>query len=190
MHAKYLVEVDVLTTVKAAALLGTTPPTVRSLLEKKALRGQCVPRGKRSVWAIDRVSVETYLAEHGRYDDRRRHPGNGRLQQLEEDVAHLKDLVLRGSHDGFDSVRELARERDDLRATVVNLEDALARTRAVADLQHDADAERAAVIEHLLAAMAAGDRADALSRQVITQLQGAVAGFTLPGHAGSVSGQR
>jgi hypothetical protein len=54
--------------------------------------------------------------------------------------------------------------------------------REAADLQRRAEAERGEVVEHLLAAVAAAERADALRRQAVEALEDALARGTLPGH--------
>jgi len=174
--------VEWLSTSQAATMLGTTPPTIRALLAAGTLRGRAVPRGQRWRWSIERLTVEAHLSEHGRYDENRVTRRVGRLQELEDEVAVLRELVRNGRVDvGADE--DVVRERDDLRAAVVSLEEVLARTRVAVELQRDADTERASIVEHLLAAVAAGERADALRRQAQTNLEEALASFTAPGHA-------
>jgi excisionase family DNA binding protein len=174
------------TTSEAARRLGTTKPTVRVLLEKGQLSGTRLPRGSRFNWRIDEDSLERFLAECGRYDSRRA-ARTSRLGKIEVELAFLRQAVRgQGAEAGVLSnhqgpVDEIQRERDDLRAQVVSLEEALARAHAVAELQRDADAERAAVVEHLLAAGAANERADALRRKALTELEEALAGFARPG---------
>jgi hypothetical protein len=58
---------------------------------------------------------------------------------------------------------------------------------AVSELQREADAARATIVEHLLAAVAGGERADALRRQVAENLEEDVATFRRPGHVGDAS---
>lgn len=168
---------------EAAEVLGTSRPTVRALIAKGVLEASRESRGTRFSWRVNENSLERFLAEHGRYDGRRR-TGISRLEQVESDLSALWDLIERGG--GASSKGGVERERDDLRAQVVSLQEALARAHAVAELQRDADTERAAVIDHLLAASAAGERADALRRQALGDLEEALAGFARPGHPGSI----
>lgn len=176
-----LVEIS---TAQAAELLGASLPTVRTLLTNQTLVGRQVPRRSRFAWRVDRASVEAHLATHGRYDQGPRDK-RARLDRLEAEVASLRGLHEAGPAKTSPPADLLA-ERDDLRARIVNLEDALVRTRAAVELQRQADEERAAVVEHLAAALQAGERADALRRRAVAELDEAVAGFTRPGHAGDV----
>jgi excisionase family DNA binding protein len=175
---------DPISTQEAGDLLGASKPTVRALIEKGQLSAAREERASRFVWRVDRRSVDRYLSEHGRLDGRRR----ARLSPLKRIEAELSLVraTVEARAPGSLAENNLERERDDLRAEVVSLRDALARTRVVADLQRDADVERAAVVEHLLAASAAGERADVLRRQALAALDEALAGFTRPGHAGVV----
>lgn len=134
------------------------------------LAGRKRGRGKREVWEVDRVSVERFLARYGRF------PGTRRASRK----AHPR---ARTSND--DLVR-LAAERDDLRARNVALSDALARSRDAADIQARADDERAAVVRHLIDAVAGAERADELRREAIAELQEATAAFSRPGHLGGL----
>lgn len=174
-----------LSTREAAGLLGTSQPTVRALIGKGLLDASKEARGTRFSWRVNKDSVERHLKEHGRYDGQRR-TGASRLEKLESELSALRAAIARDvtmpAVDGG-----IERERDDLRAQVVSLQDALTRSNVVAELQRDADTERAAVIDHLLAASAAGERADALRRQALAQLEEALAGFARPGHPGSIA---
>ena len=180
-----------LTTSAAARLLGTSKPTVTALIAKGHLQATRQPRGKLSTWRIDERSVERWLDEHGRYDERNR-GGRSRLAKLEAEVSALREEVRTlASADqlttGVNRTGEEGRERDDLRARVVSLGEALAHVRLVAELQRDADAERAAVVGRLLEALGASERADALRRRAITELEEALAAFSRPGHAAEIS---
>lgn len=127
--------------------------------------------------------MERFLAAHGRYDTRPR-ARVSQVARIELELSTLRESVaaLQPAVDGT-----VARERDGLRAKVVDLEEALTRAHMAVELQRDADAERARVIEHLLMAMTASERADALRRQAATVLEEALAGFTRPGHPGEMS---
>jgi hypothetical protein len=159
---------DAISTSGAAGLLGTSVVTVRSLLRAGELSGRRVPWGEREIWQVDRASVERFLALHGRFTGTRRASGKGRPREQRPN----------------DGLAALAAERDDLRARNVALSDALARTRTAADIQAQADDERAAVVGHLLDAVAGAERADKLRCEAIAELQEAAAAFSRPGHAG------
>ncbi|MHB1582405.1 MAG: helix-turn-helix domain-containing protein [Acidimicrobiales bacterium] len=176
-------------TTVAAHLLGATPPTVRRLLESGRLAGTRRPRGSTFVWVVDRASVDAFIQTEGRIDGKRR-TAPSRLDRLEVEIGEL-----RGRVDALEAPRggapKPASGDADLRAQIIDLQDALARTRAVLDLQRQADNERAAQVEHLLRAAAAGERAEALRRQAVEELDEALAGFTRLGHLGQVElGQR
>lgn len=98
------------------------------------------------------------------------------VRLLREELAQLT-LVAGGQ-----SAAKLGKERDDLRAQVVALEDALAAVREAADLQRRADAERAEMIDSLVAALDAASRADSLRRDALGALEDAVARGAVPGH--------
>jgi hypothetical protein len=167
---------------QAAARLNASAVTVRTLLETGELSGERRPRGGRFVWAIDPATVESFLARHGRFDGTRRRTRVVTVARLERELGSLRSA-------GRITPAEIARlrdERDNLRAHSVALGEALAQTRAVADLDARADAERAAVIEHLLDAAGAAERADALRRDSIAALHEAVGAFTRAGHAGEL----
>jgi hypothetical protein len=156
----------------AAGLLGTSAVTVRSLLKAGELCGRKLARGQREVWEVDRASVEQFLALYGRFT------GTRRASRKEPPRAAKCD----------DDLARLAGERDDLRARNVALSDALARARAAADIQARADDERAAVVRHLIDAVAGAERADELRREAIAELQEAAAAFSRPGHVGGLEG--
>jgi hypothetical protein len=158
---------------------------VGSLIRKKRLKARKLQQGKRFLWLVDEESLERYAREHRRLTRRRRRRGS-RLQAIEAELASLR-RVLDDADLTEGTSLAIARERDDLRAEVITLREALARTRDVAELQRDADAERATVIEHLTAAAAASERADALRRRAVHELEGALATALGPGHAGDLT---
>jgi len=176
-------------TSEAMRLLGTSRPTVISLIEHGHLRAGRVQRGNRFAWRIEADSVQTYVAAHGRYDEPR--PSrNSRLTLLEREVAELRTAV-RGMTTSGDADRRtgqsgLAENSDDLRARVVALEEALARMRNVAEHQRQADAHRGEMINHLLSATAANEKADKSRLLAISELEETLAGFTQPGHLGDI----
>jgi hypothetical protein len=157
-----------MSTSAAADLLGTSTVTVRSLLKAEELAGRKRLWGKREVWEVDPASIEQFLTLHGRFTGTRRASRRGSPRTAMSD----------------DDLGRLAAERDDLRARNVALSDALARTRAAADIQARADDERAAVVRHLLDALAGTERTDELRREAIAELHEAAAAFSRPGHVG------
>jgi excisionase family DNA binding protein len=179
-----------LTTKEVADRLGTTKPTVRSLIEAETLLARKETRGSSFQWRIDKASVNSFLAAHGRYDERVRITGptlktiDARLSALEDEVHQLSSPQL-STTVGDQSTT--SRQIDDARARIVDLEEALARSHFSAELQHEADDSRTEVIEHLLAAVAAAEHADGLRRRGYAELDEALQGFTLPGHAGELT---
>jgi Helix-turn-helix domain len=78
-------------TTDAYAALGVTRPTVIAWLRKSILRGEFVPQGSRSVWRVERESIQEWLRTHGG-------PGatRGRPPGSVADVVHeLQSLCLR-----------------------------------------------------------------------------------------------
>jgi excisionase family DNA binding protein len=179
---------DPATTGEAARRLGTSTPTVRALIEKGLLSATREQRGERFRWLIDDSSLQEYLDLHGRFDGHRR-AGTGQLAAMEAELSVIRRAVAMGSREypPEDPSVEVERERDHLRSEVVNLQEALVRMRSVADLQHEVDAARATAMEHLLAAVAAGEKADSLRRNALAELEEALATFSRPRHAGDVS---
>jgi excisionase family DNA binding protein len=176
---------DELSVAEVARRLGVTTPTVRAMLEAGELSGRKIPWGTRFKWRVDGSSVtEGIGSAQARSADARR-ARKSRLTSVEAAVQQLlsagqRPLSVGPAADG------VARERDDLRARVVTLEDALARARTVADLQRQADAERATVVEHLMAALSAAERADQLRRTVAAELDDAASALRYPGHPGEL----
>lgn len=182
---------DEISALEAARRLRTTPPTIRSLLQRELLSGRREQMGTRFRWRVDRESVEKYLEAHGPFDERRlgRPVRTGqyesRLTRLEDQISSLFADPPTISADA----EELSRAqtaRDDLRARVVSLEESLARMRSVVELQDQADAERALVVEHLLAASLASERTDKLRRVAIVDLEEAVGDIARVGHLGDL----
>jgi hypothetical protein len=153
-------------------MLDTSTVTIRSLLNAEELTGRKRSWGRREVWEVDPESVKQFLMLHGRFTGTRRasRRGPSRTARSDDDLARL------------------AAERDELRARNVALLDALARTRAAVEIQARADNERAAVVRHLLDALAGTERSDELRREAIAELQEAAASFSRPGHVGELEG--
>lgn len=147
------------------------------MIERGLLSGGQQQRGTRFVWLVDVSSIEAYLNEHGQFKKKRR---ESRLDKIEAELAALRAAIGGAAT----APADVERERNDLRATVVTLREALARAHSVAELQREAEAERATMIEHLQTAAAAGERADALRRQAMAELEAAIAAASRPGHLG------
>jgi len=183
--------VGTVSTGEAMRLLGTSRPTIISLIEHGHLRAGRVQRGKRFAWRIEAESLQAYVAAHGRFDGRRPSTSS-RLTLLEREVADLRAAV-RGMTTRAEADRgpgdEARREddSDDLRARVVALEEALARVRNVAELQRQADKHRSEMVNYLLIATAANEKADQSRQLAISELEEALAGFTQPGHLGDIA---
>jgi excisionase family DNA binding protein len=156
---------DELTVAQAAELLSTSGQTIRNYLRSGTLTGRRGSDGRR--FLVTRSSVETVLADRGPLDGGRRRK-------------------RRGSQLAPDTQAALVGERDELRARVIQLQDAVARLREASDLQRQADVQRAWVVDGLLVALGAAERGDALRRQAVDELEEAVAGAAMPGHPGSL----
>jgi excisionase family DNA binding protein len=171
---------DEMTPGEAAEALGTSTQTIRNLLGDGSLTGR---RGPRNWWLVDRASVTAFLQTRGRLNGNRRR--KSRAATLQAEIERLRSEVDRlasvTNTSGSGALAAL-KERDDLRAQVVALEDSLAQMREAADLQRHAEAERSELVQHLLGAVASADRADTLRRQATEALEAGLARATLPGH--------
>lgn len=158
---------DEISVSEAAERLATTGQTIRNYLRSGILQGRRGSDGRTLL--VSRKSVESLLAQHG--------PLNGGRRRRARRST--------GADGGDAADREaLARERDDLLARVAWLEDALARLREASNLQRQADTQRAEVIDRLLSAMAAAERADELRRDAHAELEDAIASAAMPGNVG------
>jgi excisionase family DNA binding protein len=175
---------DTISTREAAQRLQASEPTVRLLLKTGELRGFKETRGKRFAWHVETESAEAYLAANGPFRGVRR-ASKGRMARVEKEIASLRAVVEAGlpADAGLDRLQQ---DRDDLRAHVVTLSESVARGRTVAELHARAETERADINRHLLAALAASERADELRRQAIAELEEAVAASSRVGHAGAL----
>jgi len=153
---------DEIRVTEAAELLDVSGQTVRNYVRQGLLSAR--QPGARTL-LIDRASVDALL-----------------LTRALRGQGNRRRATTRGP--GAD---ELARERDDLRARVVELQDAVLRLRAAAGLQRRADAERATQIGHLEEALRAATLAGELDRRAAIELEEAVAGMALPGHPGDLA---
>lgn len=172
---------DAISTRRAATLLGTTPPTVRSLIARGSLRATRRPRQSRFSWEIEPASVDAYLKEHGRRDGRKRHAPS-RLTVLEREVAEIRSALTADGRPRGDPDSDAARERDRLRVELGQAREILARMGMAAELQQKAADERSVMTQALLSAIAAGERADRLGREAAVQLGEAVSDVARPGN--------
>jgi hypothetical protein len=78
------------------------------------------------------------------------------------------------------------RERDELRVRVIDLEETVRRLGQVRELDGQVATLRAEEVRHLLDAIRAGTRIEALQREMVAALDEALAGFTRPGHLGQL----
>ena len=155
---------DEISVSQAAGLLGTSGQTVRNYIRRGLLSARRT--GRR--FLVDRSSVEALSRQGVLRSRRRRRRSNG-------------------AGPGSDGAEALARERDDLRARVMELQEAVLRLRSAADLQRQADAARGTEIEHLLQALRGAERTDELRRRAAAELEEALAGIALPGHPGEIA---
>lgn len=170
---------------EAAKRLDTSKVTVRKLLRAGQLKGTKEPHGSTFYWVIDLASIAAFSARRGGKARRNDNALSGsaradlttRVERLEAELSALRPAAA----------DPIVAERDNLRARVVDLEDALARAHAAADLQREADSERAALIQHLLEAVAIGERVDGLRRRAAAEFEEALAATTRPGHPGEMA---
>lgn len=180
---------DGFSTRQAADRLELSEVTVRTMLARGELTGERIPWGGRFRWLIDRAAVETaHRLRQGK--PKPRTSPVARLEQnlrsLQDEVAAIRSLV-EGDVDAVEhGIHKLRRERDDLRAKATTLTEGLVRARAAADLQSEADDERATVVRHLLEALSAGERADRLRRDALREHEEAAAATTRAGHLGEL----
>ena len=157
---------DEISVSQAADLLGMSGQTVRNYIRHGLLSARRAGRP----FLVDRSSVEALMRQGGRAPTRRR-----RQPKMTGPVA--------------DAAEAIARERDGLRARVVELQEAVLRLRSAADLQRQADAARGREIQKLLDALRESERTDELRRRGAAELEEALAGIALPGHPGEVDGR-
>lgn len=180
---------DGISTAEAARRLRTTPPTIRRLLEEGAIEGQQLPQKNRFRWSISPDSVDSYLADHGKFPGVRTGPRGDptierQVARLSKEVEALRSLLPDNLSESY--FEALQNERDDLRAKLVSVNESLARIEAATERQLLADAERAALVEHLLGAVSSAERADKLRREALDHLQEALADARRAGHPASL----
>lgn len=169
---------DELTVSQAAKELGTSRQSILNFLSDGALHGKKSPRG---VWQISRQSVDRFLKQFGRLDGGRRR--KSATSALHEEVRRLRDQLQQvAAAAGGDAVPRLLAERDALRTRVAVLEESLARLREALELQRAVDTERAQVVESLVHALGAAERAEALRRQALESLEDGLAANLMPSH--------
>jgi excisionase family DNA binding protein len=155
---------DEISVSEAARLLGTSGQTVRNYIRHGLLSAR--QPGKR--FLIDRSSVERFVRQDG--------PGSRRRRQRSKVAGPIPA-----------GAEALARERDDLRARVVELQEVVLRLRSAAELQREVDIARGSEIERLLEALREAERSDRLRRRAAAELEQALGGTALPGHPGEIA---
>lgn len=168
------------TTGRAAALLGTTTPTIRAMVGDGRLVGESREGRERRTWKVLESSVEAYLVEHGRFEVRpvrRKSADDADLrEQFGAMRAELRDLRAQVATDRESS----ARERAELAAQVTALRDLPLRLRAKADAVQEAGEEQAAAADHLRDALAAQARATDALRRALREQDDALGEFLVP----------
>jgi excisionase family DNA binding protein len=171
---------DVLTSGQAAGILNVSRPTVHALIARGELSAARQQRGTRFRWVIAREAVEQLAASRG---ERNPQSASRRLEAIEAELVSLRQVVEgRGGAQHNKDRHATANERDQLRVRVVDLTEALARMNDALELQQRADEERALVVEHLLAAATAAERADAHRRSAVSELGEAISNQHRPGN--------
>lgn len=173
-----------LSTSEAAERLGTTLATVRSLVNSGQLTGVVQDRNVRRRWRIDAASVEAYLAERGRVDERRAArltisaAQQGEITRLADEIAALRS-ALRGRPTPVEHSRVVA-QNEQQRAELGALRDVVLRLRARADAVEEAERQNAAAVEHLSAAVTAQANAAAALRRALGQADEALGQLLIP----------
>lgn len=170
---------------EAAKRLNTSKVTIRNLLKSGQLKGTKEPHGSTFYWVIDAASIAAFSArqggKRGGKDDalsgQARADLTVRVERLEAELSALRPPAP-------DSITA---ERDNLRARVVDLQEALARAHAAAELQREADSQRAALTQHLLEALAISERVDELRRRAAAEFEEVLAATMRPGHPGEMA---
>jgi hypothetical protein len=173
---------DELTVSGAAIEIGTSRQSILNFLRDGTLRGAKTPSG---VWRVQRESVDRFLEQYGRLNGRRRRKSATTL--LDEEASRLRvqlEQLMTLSGDGA-AVPRLLAERDEQRAQIAALEESLASLREASESQRRADAERARVVDGLLSALRAAERADELRRHAVEQLEDGLAASLMPRHPGA-----
>jgi excisionase family DNA binding protein len=161
-----------LSTGEAADLLGTSTTTVRAMASRGELVHQVTRGRRRQKWMISRESAQSWLAAHGRIDDRRhrRWPASIQDDDARQQLANMTQLY---QHMQADRDR-LSNEVAALRTLAMQLR---IRNAAVSEAEsHQAQAARL----WLEAAQAQARAADALRRGITAQ-DDALGQFLVPG---------
>jgi hypothetical protein len=160
-------------------MLHVSVPTVRTMLADGRLTGRTEPIGSRFRWSVSAASVEAYLARGGSNSSDRR----GKritIAELRDEIEELR----RESRSPTPSDPSESPADDRLRFEVVELREALLQQRALTAAWQSADDARAEVVQHLLAAVAAGERADASRRDALAAAEAIVGQFVTPSDPG------
>jgi excisionase family DNA binding protein len=160
-----------LSTKQAAEMLGVTAPTVRHMLKDGRLAGCTEPNGSRFRWLVTRESVEALRAKRDARDQARR-GDRVSVIQLRDEIAELRN-----------ELRTLApgvRRAGDSPTDAGALHEALLQQRALMGAWQAADLARAEMVQHLLEALAAGERADSNRRDALAAANTIIGQFVLP----------
>lgn len=162
-----------LSTGEAAALLGTTTTTIRTMAVRGDLEYRTVRGNERARWTISRASVESRLAANGRMD-RRRRSRQGAPIENDEGLGRLESSMEQHYQD-------LQADRDRLRDEVAALRAVALQLRARNDAITEAESYQAQAAKLLLdAARAQSQATDALRRGLSAQ-DHALGQFLVPG---------
>lgn len=162
-----------LTTSNVASQLGVSRPTVRKLLRDGLLVGQAEARGSRFSWRISEASVAAYLQASGTSGSRQgKRPT---VSQVREELDELREQVR-----ALRAQLQIPYDGDSLPHEITSLREALVQQRAITDAISAADKARAQVVQHLLAALAAGEAADERRREALVAADALVGQFVTP----------
>ena len=161
-----------LSTGEAAAMLGTSTTTVRTM----AARGELVHRitggQERQRWAISRDSAQSWLATNGRIDDRRhrRHAVPTQDADVHQQLASMTQQY-----------RYLQADHDRLSDEVAVLRTVALQLRARNDAVSEAESYQAEAAKLLLDAARAQARATEALRRGLSAQDDALGQFLVPG---------
>lgn len=171
-----------ISTRRAADVLDVSVPTVRKMLTDGRLTGRTEPIGSRFRWLVSAKSVETCLATRDS-DLVARRGKRITIAELRDEVAQLRAELgsLTQSHPS-ESPADSGR-----RPEVVELREALLQQRALMAAWQAADDARAEVVQYLLKAVAAGERADASRRDGLAAAEAIIGQFVTPSDVGEAA---
>lgn len=174
-----------LSTAEAADRLGTSLATVRALVRSGQLQGTVEDRNVRKRWRVDADSVEVYLAQHGRVDQRRM-SASARAAARRDNAQALAEQIsmLLGELRQRPSVREhceAGAKDSEYRAQFIALTEVVLHQRARSQAIEEAERHQATAVEHLTAAVKAQSEAAAALRRALAQADDALGELLIPG---------